>query len=456
MERIENFLSRHGWITLLVLSLVSHFTLFGYPKEVVFDEVHFGKFATDYFTGDFFFDLHPPLAKLLITFFGWIGGYQPGFSFASIGQNFPDSSFLWLRLLPVLAGVLLPIIIYFLCLRLHFSKTASFVAGLLMILENSLLVQSRFILLDSLLLLFGFLGILLSIIAREKKLMWLSFVSGASLACAFSIKWTGLSFLGLVILWELWNGIRNKVSLKGWIIKAVSFCIIPVLLYMAIFEVHFLLLNKSGTGDAFLTTAFQGTLVGSQYAGKEPAPSFLSRFLELNKVMYTANSPSLTHPYGSKWWSWPLMLRPIYYWNHAGDVPGTEAKIYLIGNPVLYWGGLLSVWLLFSSLLLHFRKYKPKLEIIAFLGIGYLVNLLPFMFITRVMFLYHYFTALIFSILIMVFLVDSIENRRLRKTLFIVLVALSLAFFLFFAPLTYGTPLSEHAQNLRFWFPSWR
>ncbi len=455
MKILERLTEKYGWITLLVLSLMSHFAFFGYPKEVVFDEVHFGKFASDYFTGNFFFDIHPPLAKMLITFFGWIGGYKPGFSFVSIGQNFPDSSFLWLRLLPVLAGVVLPVIIYFLCIKLRFSKTAAFVTGLLIILENSLLVQSRFILLDSLLLMFGFGGILLSLIAREKKLMWLSFISGLSLACAFSIKWTGLTFLFLVCLWELWGGIKNKIALKEWLVKIISFGIIPVTFYMAIFQIHFHLLSKSGTGDAFLTPAFQGTFLGSEYAGKYPAPSFFSKFKELNSVMWSSNSPALTHPYGSKWWTWPLMLRPIYYWNHVVS-DGLEAKIYLIGNPVLYWGGLLSLYFFVSSLIYQWPKYKTKIEVMAFLGIGYCVNFFPFALITRVMFLYHYFTALIFSILIMVFMIDSIENESLKKKLFSGLVIFSLIFFFFFSPLTYGTPLSEHAQSLRFWFASWR
>jgi dolichyl-phosphate-mannose-protein mannosyltransferase len=48
----------------------------GQPDSVVFDEVHFGKFAGKYIRTRYYVDVHPPLAKLLITLTAWIGGYN--------------------------------------------------------------------------------------------------------------------------------------------------------------------------------------------------------------------------------------------------------------------------------------------------------------------------------------------------------------------------------------------
>lgn len=51
-----------------------------------FDEVHFGKFASRYIKTQYFVDVHPPLAKLLITLSAFIFGYDGQFDFKDIGK----------------------------------------------------------------------------------------------------------------------------------------------------------------------------------------------------------------------------------------------------------------------------------------------------------------------------------------------------------------------------------
>ena len=52
-----------------VLGIISRFAYLNWPAEVIFDEVHFGKFVSGYIRGIYFFDIHPPLAKLLLALF---------------------------------------------------------------------------------------------------------------------------------------------------------------------------------------------------------------------------------------------------------------------------------------------------------------------------------------------------------------------------------------------------
>ena len=55
-------------------------------RGIRFDEVHFGGFAAKYIRQRFFMDVHPPLAKLLITLAAFIGGFDGEFDFKDIGK----------------------------------------------------------------------------------------------------------------------------------------------------------------------------------------------------------------------------------------------------------------------------------------------------------------------------------------------------------------------------------
>ena len=118
---------------ILVLSIATHFAFFGLPDETVFDEVHFGKFVSGYYTGEYYFDIHPPLGKLMIAGFAKLFNFKPEFNFAEIGEKFPDKKYLALRFLPVLAGTLIPIIIFLLILELGISPIAALAGGLFII-----------------------------------------------------------------------------------------------------------------------------------------------------------------------------------------------------------------------------------------------------------------------------------------------------------------------------------
>ncbi|CAJ0748568.1 14886_t:CDS:2, partial [Entrophospora sp. SA101] len=74
-------------IVLVIVAIIVRLYKISQPTSVVFDEVHFGGFASyvNEFYGRFFMDVHPPLAKLLITFAGLLGGFDGSFDFKEIG-----------------------------------------------------------------------------------------------------------------------------------------------------------------------------------------------------------------------------------------------------------------------------------------------------------------------------------------------------------------------------------
>lgn len=420
-------------IIVLLASIATHFAFYGSPKQTVFDEVHFGKFASGYFTHEYFFDIHPPLGKLLVSGAGYLVGFKPGFSFANIGEAFPDHKYLALRFLPSLAGTLLPLVIFLLVLELGMSRKAAFAAGMLIVLENALLVQSKFILLDAFLLLFGFLAWLCYARYRNKRKLYLFILAAVFAGLSLSVKWTGVTFLGIIGVMELIDLIKTRsLAIFGHIALLI---IVPAILYFSVFTLHFALLSKPGPGDAFMSQNFQQGKLG-----------LLDKFLELNKVMYTANAGlTATHPYSTKWYQWPFMTRGIYYWN-GNDIGTGMPRIYLLGNPVVWWASTFAIiYVIMSSVTIR-NKF------LILLSGAYLVNMLPFIGITRAMFLYHYFTGLIIAIIALVYLIDQLQNK---KQVFIGLLALACVAFLFFAPLSYGRPLSPAGFQARMWLKSW-
>ena len=80
-------------------------------------------------------DVHPPLAKLLITLAGWLAGFNGDFDFKDIGKDYlePGVPYVAMRLLPAIMGVaLVPII--FLTLKASGCRTTTSAFGSAMLI----------------------------------------------------------------------------------------------------------------------------------------------------------------------------------------------------------------------------------------------------------------------------------------------------------------------------------
>lgn len=438
-----------------LLGLAIRFIFIWHPSQVVFDEFHFGKFVNGYFNGEYFFDIHPPLGKLLIALGGYLGGYQAEFGFNAIGEEFTNNTFIALRFFPAILGAFLPMSVYFLTRSLKGSSIAAFFAGLVIVFENALITQSRFMLLDSMLLFFGFTGLALFFYYRNHQKPYTYLIaSGVLMVMALAVKWTGLSFIALAWLLSPWDIYKHKFFWKEIKRRAAALFLIPLAVYLMIFFIHFAMLPKSGQGDAFMSERFLRSIEGSRTFENESINpyNFFQDFGELHGVMFLRNAElKKTHAYSSSFYSWPVMSRTIYYWIQTHD-DGNHERIYLMGNPSIWWAA-------FAFLIVALFLWKPitSYEIKWILFIGWFVNVLPFLTVSRVLFLYHYFTALIFSIIIMsVFISDTLESRKnMRLIVLSSLLVVFICCYIFFSPLTYGLPLSDEQFELRKWLKGW-
>lgn len=60
------------------------------PRHIVFDELHYGKYASLYMKNTFFFDQHPPLGKQLIAAVTSLAGIAGNYSFSKIGAPYDE------------------------------------------------------------------------------------------------------------------------------------------------------------------------------------------------------------------------------------------------------------------------------------------------------------------------------------------------------------------------------
>lgn len=449
-----------GWpfVLLLAASALLHFAWYGRPQTVVFDEVYFPRFGLSYLRGEYFFDLHPPLGKLIYFATGWLAGIDPSFSFASNQLPLPDASYLVLRVPPRIAGTLLPLVLAGVAREIGLSRLAAWVVGALAALDNGLLVISRFALIDPFMLLFGFSALWCYLRSRERGWRWWV-ASGVLAGAAASVKWTGTSFLALILLAEGVRWLRAREARGLYRLGALAS--LAVLVYLACFAAHFALAWRSGPDDGAMSREFQATLAGNPNA-QDPALHRLGwagRFVELHERMFENTRKTLgPHAYASRWYDWPFMMRSIDLW--AEHKQGAIAHIYFLGNPVVWWAsGYCILYLLVNFPPRCFaqavRRPGVRLEYVeVVVVVAYLANMLPFVPIARIMFAYHYLPALCIALIGLGCLLD--RCGAYRRALATILIALALGAFLYFAPLTYGLQLSPAEFDARFWVRGWR
>ncbi|KAJ3737050.1 glycosyltransferase family 39 protein [Lentinula guzmanii] len=281
---LREFLSQNmPSIPPLVYTLLACYTRFhriGLSPTVVWDEAHFGKFASHYLKREFYFDVHPPLGKMLVGLAGLLSGYNGGFDFKSGVDYPPEVPYVAMRVMLATFGVGMVPLGWFTAIELGMTQWAAHLVALMVLFDVGWLCISRFILLDSMLLFFTFLAVFcLSKFHNQQAhpfdfdwWAWLA-MTGISIGLVTSVKMVGLfvtALVGFYTLEDLWNKfgdlrLSTKEQAKHWGARILCLIILPILVFMATFKIHFMILNHSGPGDAQMSSLFQANLHGNDF-----------------------------------------------------------------------------------------------------------------------------------------------------------------------------------------------
>ena len=421
-----------------------------FRNGMYFDEIYHGRTAYEFLHSlTSYENTHPPLGKIFIALGVALFGMNP---------------FGW-RIMGTLFGIAMVPVLYLFAKRISEDTFASALACALFAFDFMHFTQTRIATIDVyitffVLLMYYFMYryVTLSFYDTPLKKTWVPLgACGICMGLGVASKWTGVyagAGLALLFFASLYRRYREYLYAKkdplgetsgifhDTIIrcfpenarKTICFCLIffvavPVAIYLLSY------LPFRDYGDRGL----------------------IGRMLYNQKTMFSYHSGlEATHSYSSAWYEWPLIRRPIWYYSRVVSTTaqgGLREGISSFGNPAVWWAGIPAFFYL------AWLWLTKKDRTAAFLTVGYLAQYLPWFFVTRVTFIYHYFPSVAFVVLMVMYSILQWRKnvpRRLFLTVGILYGLTAFALFLLFYPVLSGQPVEASfvARYLR-WFPGW-
>jgi dolichyl-phosphate-mannose-protein mannosyltransferase len=467
-------LASWGIIIVCTISIVLRFWDLGRFNLLVFDEVYYAKFANNYFTHTPFFNSHPPLSQYLIAIGIWIGDRLP------IGRDVTNTftgslhstfSYRWMN---ALFGSLIPPLVAVLAYQLSQRLSYAFLAALLISFDGLFLVESRYALNNIYAIVFGLLGQILILIASRSSRhhrFCLMLGAGTAFGAAAACKWNGLWFLLgiylLIFIAKIWKSMLQEgrgdananeskrqitTSNNSLLVRLATVRTIEIFVYL------------------FILPTIVYSLLWIPHLIQNPLPNFIDvQWSILNYHERIGNSDRI-HPYCSNWYTWPLMMRPLAYY-FTQYKPNYYYDVHAMGNPLLWWLGLAaifgSIWIVIKNSWVIFDRWriaKASLGSIQdlnlnysivplFVVINYIANLLPWVKVSRCLFIYHYMGAVLFAIMGLAWVVDvwMRSSSIIWRVAGLTTIFSVAATFVFWLPTYLGLSISGADLHYRLW-----
>jgi dolichyl-phosphate-mannose--protein O-mannosyl transferase len=410
-----------------------------------------------------YFDPEPPLAKMLIGTgewgYGWYRAHFQGANGDYIDLGF--NTFGW-RIAACIFGTLCVPMMYLFARRLWPNRLFALAAGVLVCFDGMFFIQSRIGMIDIFPIFFILLAYFLFLVHIQSRTPRASLISlvalGTILGIGIASKWIVLAALASIVFLLVVRALRRVVPVRigssanpiwEWgrgegpaiaggaywptylLVAVIALVAIPLVIYVASWYPFF---------------------ARGQFHN-------LADLINYQKISYDYHAHlTATHPYGSPWWSWPFLSRPVlYYAEYTGlgvdKFTGQPLVAWMadLGNPWIWWTSLLCVLSLPYFIIRH--KSFPATVIL----LGFLTQYLPWSQISRVIFMYHMFGGLIFMVLALAFVLAQLAERVPRTGRFLLATHLAVAvlFFGYFYPVWTALPISGSALSVQSGTPIW-
>ena len=160
---------------------------------------------------------------------------------------------------------------------------------------------------------------------------------------------------------------------------------------------------------------------------------------------------SAPHLHSSRWYTWPLLLRPMPFFSADSEIPGRFFQVRALGNPVLWWCFLLAI----AAAAFRYVRRRNIRDVIV---VGtFLALWVPWAAAARMTMLYYFLPAVPFGALAIAMVLDALWEAK-RKRLVIGYLMAAGGWLVLFYPVLTAWPVSAALWDSRLWmwFDSWR
>ena len=406
-------------ITLTIFSFIVRIIHLNFPPGITFDEIHRVIRSQKFLNGEVFVTDQPHFGRYLIVLGMLI---------------FRDNPIGW-RIVQAVLGTLFVPLSYLIGKKIFNDKYSGLLTAFFVAFDLGYLSYSRIGIVVIFQVFFIALSLLFFILSTENNKNPILFycLGAVTTGLAISIKWTSLCLIPILWLWT-----KTKINFKVTSFNKLYFQALFLIIALAAYLVTF---SGEGKNYEYYHQAYN-----------MPNANFIQGVISWHKLAFKSHTrPGMHHPYASKFYTWPLMYEPVLIYRNFDDVKKQVTTIIGFGNPIVRWGATLAV--LFQIWLFFFKRNK----IMIFLLGSYFISFLPYVFITRPMFLYHHLPSLLYQILILEYTLTSFyKEKKYFRLLIILMILLIVSIFFYFYPFANGYPVSISEYNHRLWLKSWK